>query len=120
MSAGILNFDNNQADVIEQGADFRFPFTYTDSVGAIVPLNTYTIKMQVRKNYDDTLIVEFTTENSNIVIDTNSEVTLTLTAAQTALLPAGNYVYDMKVISPSGFVTKLLKGKCIVEAEATV
>lgn len=123
MSAGTLNFNgqNGSADACEQGADFVSRFYWEDANGSRISLSDYSMKMQVRNNYQKTLIVEFSTENSRITIDSNEEATLALTAAETTLLPPGKYICDMKIThNTSGFVTRLFKGDFVVTPEVTV
>jgi hypothetical protein len=46
-------------------------------------------------------------------------VTLSLTAAVTAAIVAGVYVYDLELVSSGGIVTRLLQGTFTVSAEVT-
>lgn len=120
MSAGILNFDGDDAHVCEQGADFAFNFHWEDENNTTIALSEYTIRMQVRKNFEKTLIVEFSTTNGRITIDSNEEVTVSLPAAQTALLEPGKYIYDMEVVDAGGAVTRILQGQFNVSPEVTI
>jgi hypothetical protein len=46
-------------------------------------------------------------------------IVITLTATQTAALTAGNYVYDLELVSGAGVVTRLVQGNVTVTAEIT-
>lgn len=48
-----------------------------------------------------------------------SMLTLRATAAQTTLLTAREYFYDLKIVSPSGVVTRLLQGVAVVDDQVT-
>ena len=49
----------------------------------------------------------------------NSEVKITLTAAETAAIAAGKYVYDVENHDNAGTVSRILEGSFIVKAEVT-
>ena len=121
MSAANLNFDGRQVQACEQGATFSFVWSWEDSEGVKVDLSTFAgIRMQVRKNYGGTLIVELTTANGRITIDSNEDVTLQLTATETTTLPPGNYVYDLEVENVDGTVYRLIEGQFKITPEVTV
>lgn len=85
-----------------------------DSVA--VDLSGYTADMQVRPSAGSgTLIVELTTENGRIAVNTVvGQIELMLTSAETEALPLGQYVYDLNITSPAGVVTKLMRGAFVV------
>jgi len=86
-----------------------------------VDITGYTASMQVRQFVDSTsVIVELSTSNGKIVINGPlGQINLTLTAAQTAALAAGSYLYDLNITSPGGYVYKILQGSFIVNASVT-
>ena len=49
----------------------------------------------------------------------NSEVKITITAAETAAIAAGKYVYDVENHDNAGTVSRILEGSFIVKAEVT-
>lgn len=113
MTAGTYNV------TIEQGATFSLRITYEDSSGAAVDLTAYTARMSVRRGPTSAEVVSLTTENSRIALGgTEGTVTLSMTAAETAALPAGEYVYDLELVS-GGSVTRLLEGRCTIKAGIT-
>lgn len=83
-----------------------------------VPVNMdgYTGDMQVRVTPDSgTIVTEFTTENGGLVLNAvTGSIEITMAAEDTALLPLGQYQYDLNVTSPEGVVTKLLRGGFVV------
>lgn len=57
---------------------------------------------------------------SGITINPNTgKLTVRATAAQTALLTSKEYVYDLKMTSPDGEVTRLIQGRLFVDAQVT-
>lgn len=57
---------------------------------------------------------------SGITIDPNEgRLVVSATAAQTALLTSPQYVYDLKITSPTGEVTRLIQGKLSVNGQVT-
>ena len=120
MTAATLHFDGKQVQACEQGADFEFVWSWEDSAGVKVDLSNYAIKMQVRKNYGGTLIVEFSDTNGRITVDSNEDVTLALTAAETTNLPPGKYVYDLEITSGASKVHRLLEGEFVITPEVTI
>jgi len=121
MTAAHLNFDNQQAQSIEQGATFEFPFIWEDSVGAIIDISFYEAKMQIRKNFGGPLVAELSTDNGKITIDSNNELMLRLSAEETQLLPPGKYLYDLELTDTfDGTVYRLIEGEIYVSPEVTV
>ena len=50
---------------------------------------------------------------------TTGKVTISATAAQTALLTSPQYVYDLKITSPAGEVTRLIQGTLSINSQVT-
>lgn len=76
-----------------------------------VDITNYTVDMQVRAATDQPIIVELSTSNGKASINGPlGQITLTLSAAQTTALTAGNYFYDLNLTSPDSTVWKILQG----------
>jgi hypothetical protein len=85
---------------IDQGATFSTSVTITDEEGNALDLTNYSAQAQLRKTYDSLTSVDFST---TIAADPLSGlISLELTAAQTAALEAGRYVYDLVITSNGG------------------
>lgn len=104
------------------------PGVYTSggSVARPQDLAGYTARMQIRPEIESTVIVvEATTANGRILISAPdgatviNQVAITLAASITTAIAAGPYRYDIEIESPGGFVTRLLQGAFIVNAEVT-
>jgi hypothetical protein len=89
--------------------------------GVPVILENYTADMQVRQSTDTSIIVELSTSNGKITIDSAyGRVNLTLTANETAGLTAGNYQYDLNLTdNTAGKTYKILQGAFTVAASVT-
>ena len=107
--------------VMDQGATFSRAITWQDSQAVPVNLTGYTARMQVRDEVDSaSAALSLTTENSRISLGgTAGTITLLVSAADTAAVAAGEYVYDLELVSGSGTVTRLIQGCFTVDAEVT-
>lgn len=104
---------------IEAGATFGLSLTYVNETGEAVDLTGYTARMQLRTAIGDANpVIELTTSNNRIDIDTDTNViTLSISASDTAGL-SGSGVYDLEIITGTT-VERLLEGNYTVVAEVT-
>ena len=111
--AGEYNF------TIEQGATFNLLMTWKiDNVP--VNLTGYTARLQARIDVDETDTILSLTTGAGITLGgAAGTISLDQTATQTALLPKGEYVYDLELQSSGGIVTRLLQGELNISAEVT-
>ena len=111
--AGEYNF------TIEQGATFNLLMTWKiDNVA--VNLTGYTARLQARIDVDETETILSLTTGAGITLGgALGTISLDQTATQTALLPKGEYVYDLELQSSGGIVTRLLQGELNISAEVT-
>jgi len=103
-----------------QGATFFRRLTWAiDDVP--VNLSGYTAKMQARDSYGAKCqaVVDITTENGGIVLDSLGNIDLMLSAEDTASIKAKDYLYDLELITGTT-VTRLVGGKFIVTPEVTI
>jgi tRNA threonylcarbamoyladenosine modification (KEOPS) complex Pcc1 subunit len=89
--------------------------------GVPVNLSGYTADMQVRYATDSSIIVELSTSNGRITIDSaDGRVNLYISATDTAALPAGTYQYDLNLTNTAdSTVYKILQGTFIIAASVT-
>lgn len=98
-----------------RGTTLDILMTYTiDSVP--VDLSGYTATMDVRPSpSSSTLITELTTENGGIILnEVTGQIEIFISAEDTAVLPLGQFQYDLNIVSSSDFVTKLILGSFVV------
>ena len=93
--------------VIEQGATFNTTINVEDTAGAAINLFGYTANSMMRKSYYST---SATTITSTVTGTANGEVTLSVSATNTASLTPGRYVYDVIITSPTSVVTRVVEG----------
>ena len=101
---------------IDQGSDFSFTLDLTNTVG-LLDLASYTARGQIRKSYTSSTSVDF-----DISINvSDSELTCSLTSAQTSLLKYGRYVYDIEILSSDdpAVVTRVVEGQVDVTPRVT-
>ena len=120
MAAGNYSF------VIEQGTTFIRIFKYKDENGLAVDLNSYTVRMQIREDYDSVIIDTFDNGGNGGFSLTAAEgasekniITLTITATHTAAYTFDQALYDIELESGTGVVTRLLQGKIKLSREVT-
>ncbi len=106
---------------IPQGATYSRNLVWkTGTPPTAVNLGSSTARMQIRSSHSSpTIILELTTGNGRITLGAGGQITLSITAADTANLPAGRYVYDLEMISTGGLVTRLLEGNVKITPEVT-
>ena len=105
---------------VEQGATFSLQITYKDPSNQPINLTGYTARMDVRTKVKATTeTIELTTENGRIALGgVLGTVTLSLTAAETAAIASGKYVYDLELVNGAA-VIRLIEGSFIVSPEVT-
>jgi hypothetical protein len=92
---------------LEQGASFTTTVTVNGSDGSPTNLLNYTAAAQLRKSYYSTTANNFTVTVSNAAA---GELTMAMTAANTANLTPGRAVYDLLITSPTNVKTRVVEG----------
>jgi hypothetical protein len=93
--------------VIEQNATFSSKVYVEDIYNNPVNLSGYQSAAQMRKSYYSSTAYIIDTE---ITGTSNGEITLSITAANTANLPIGRMVYDLIVDDGAGTITRVVEG----------
>jgi hypothetical protein len=102
--------------LIEQGATFSTTVNVEDTAGAAINLFGYSASSQMRKSYyatSNTIITSTITGNAN------GEITLSMTAANTANLTPGRSVFDLLITSPVGVKTRVIEGVIVISPGVT-
>ena len=92
--------------VIEQGANFTANVTLVDSLNQYVNLTNYTANSQMRKSYAATTAYDFIVTKTD---SANGTLVLSMSAATTANIREGRYVYDL-VIQDNSVKTRAVEG----------
>lgn len=102
---------------IEQGANLTSVVTVNDAQGDAVNLSTYTASSQLRKSYYSS---SSNTLTAVVTGNANGQITLSMTAANTALLTPGRYVYDLVITnSVDNSKTRVIEGTAIILPSVT-
>lgn len=101
---------------LEQGATFSTTINVEDTQGTAVNLAGYSASSQIRKSYYSTTANSFTATITN---NANGEITLSMTAANTANLNAGRYLYDLLITAPNSTKTRVVEGIIVVLPSVT-
>ena len=102
---------------IEQGANLNSTVSVNDTQGDALNLYYYRATSQLRKSYYST---SANTMTATITGNANGEITLSMTASNTALLSPGRYVYDLTIANTaSGLVTRVVEGTAVVLPSVT-
>lgn len=101
---------------VDQGAFFRTYVTVANTNGTPLDLTGFTAASQMRKSYQSTTAYNFTTSISN---PTQGRVRVELLSEQSRVIPAGKYLYDIEVTSPTGERTRVVEGIVLINPEIT-
>jgi hypothetical protein len=103
-----------------QGATFDVLLTWKDNAGAPVDLTGCSAALQVRPTYSSPApLIDIYSGDGITLGDALGTIHLVVDAAITEAVPAGSYVYDLKITFESGSVTRLMQGKWQHTAEVT-
>jgi predicted Zn-dependent protease len=93
---------------IDQGSTFSMNLRADDVNGASYNLTGYSVRAQARRNYASTAYWSFT---GNVTDALKGAIAISMTAAQTAALKSGRYVYDVEIYNNSGIVVRIAEGQ---------
>jgi hypothetical protein len=104
--------------IMDQGTSFRNVINLTDDLSN-VPVNIYgySVSSQMRRSYYSVnATANITCTISNYA---NGEITMSMTAANTTLIKAGRYLFDLETVDGSGTVNRVLEGIITVTPQIT-
>ena len=103
-------------------ADIWVPGTGEITYFKPTDLTGFTGACQIRKNwYATTILQEISTALGTMVLNAaDGSIQLDISAADTALLSFVGGVYDVDLVSPSGFVTRVMRGPVTLHREITI
>lgn len=102
---------------LDQGTDFKFEADITNNDGTVVDCTGYSFASSLRKSFYSAR----PTANLTVTIlsASNGNVAFSLTAAQTANIRAGRYLFDVKQTDDLGKKTRLFEGIITVNPQVT-
>lgn len=106
---------------IEQGADYDTPFTIQGPTGAPLNLTGYGAALQIRPDAGYPFaVLTLTSVTGGLRIEAAAgKVIPVIPPSVSAAIHAGRYVYDLKLVSPSGKVTRAYQGAVYVSDQVT-
>ncbi len=102
--------------LIEAGTTYSNEITVREDDGTAKNLTNFTANSQLRKSYYSSTATDFTMTVTNAA---NGVITMSLSAANTANLRAGRYVYDVELTDNQGIVTRIFEGIAVVLPNVT-
>ena len=101
---------------VDAGATYSNIITVTASNGQALDLTSYTVASQMRKSYSSSTVYAFT---ASVYDSVNGKIRLQLTNTQSEAIPAGRWLYDVEITSPSGTKTRVVEGIVTVNPQIT-
>lgn len=102
---------------VDQGSDYASVVTVLSANGSPLNLTGYTVKSQMRKSFSSSQAFDFTAEVYNAAM---GQIKLSLTAAQSQLIPAGRWLYDVEITQvSSGAKKRVVEGIVEVTPQIT-
>lgn len=101
--------------LVEQGATFTVTINFNDDDGNPNDLSAFTAASKMRRSYYSS---NSTTLTATITNPANGEIVLSMSAATTANLRPGRYVYDLEVANASQTL-RVIEGIITVLPEVT-
>jgi hypothetical protein len=101
---------------VDAGATYSNIITVTASNGQALDLTSYTVASQMRKSYSSSTVYAFT---SSVYDAANGKIRLQLTSSASEAIPAGRWLYDVEITSPSGTKTRVVEGIVTVNPQIT-
>lgn len=101
---------------IDAGATFATEITVREEDGTPKNLANFSVSSQLRKSYYSSTATDFTISVTN---SSNGTISMSLSAASTANLRSGRYVYDVELADNQGIVTRIFEGIVVVLPNVT-
>ena len=102
---------------VDQGSTFESTIDLVTDDGAVINVAGYVFTGQIRKSYYSTNPTANLT--LTIVDSANGNVKVSISAANTANIKAGRYLYDIKMTDTSNTVTRLVEGVITITPQVT-
>ncbi len=114
--------------VVDQKATYSDTITYTDSNGDAVDLSAYDARVAIKRSHDvpdEDAELEIDSDaggsgdTSGIALNSDGEIAIVISKADTTALEPGKYVWDLLIVAPSGRATRLVEGSVTVTPGVT-
>lgn len=101
---------------VDAGASYSNIITVSASNGQALDLTGYTVASQMRKSYSSSQAFNL---NATVFSAAQGKVRLQLSPAQSEAIPAGRWLYDVEITSPTGSKTRVVEGIVTVNPQIT-
>lgn len=101
---------------VDAGASYSNIISVAATNGQPLNLTGYSVASQMRKSYQSSTAYNFTASVFNAE---QGKVRLQLTPQQSEVIPAGRWLYDVEITSPSGSKTRVVEGIVTVNPQIT-
>ena len=102
--------------IVDQGASFSTDLTITTATNTPYDLTGSILKGQIKSSYGTMASFDLTVADKGV--PTTGVITISLTAVQSAAIPAGRYVYDV-IMTNGSQVTRIIEGILTVSPSVT-
>lgn len=103
--------------IVDQGTTFETTLDLVGDDGAAINVAGYLFSGQIRKSYySSNVTANFLIVPTN---NANGNITMTLSAATTANIKPGRYLYDVKMTDTSNTVTRIVEGVITVTPQVS-
>ena len=106
---------------VPQGVTYPIKMRWLDDTGTAIALTGASVRAQLRLSYDSpTVVIDCTIANGKAILEPSGwYFGFTLQAADTNLIDATSYVYDLVVTTAGGDVTRAMQGKISLTPSVT-
>lgn len=101
---------------VDAGASYSNIISVAATNGQALNLTGYSVASQMRKSYQSSQSFTFT---ASIYDAGAGKVRLQLSPEQSSAIPAGRWLYDVEITSPSGTKTRVVEGIVTVNPQIT-
>jgi hypothetical protein len=103
---------------VDQGTTFNNVINITDDLtNDYVNVSGYTVTSQLRRSYYSANASANIT--CTITDPPNGEITLSMTAANTALIKAGRYLFDVRTVDRASITSRIVEGIITITPRVT-
>jgi len=101
---------------VDAGSDYSNIITVSSTNGQPLNLTGYSVASQMRKSYSSSTAYAFA---ASVYDAANGKVRLQLSASNSSAIPAGRWLYDVEITSPSGTKTRVVEGIVTITPQIT-
>ena len=101
---------------IDQGSEYTSIITVSGPDSAPLNLTDFTVQSQMRKSYGSSTAYSFTATIHNALA---GQIKLYLTTADSEIIPAGRWLYDVEIAGADGYRKRVVEGVATITPQIT-